>query len=252
MFEKLTEHIYVRPHDPYTDRPNIGLICGKDRNLLFDAGNSAANVELLRQELQQAGLPQPDLVALSHWHWDHTFGMHAWGVPTIAGRETNRHLQMVQKWKWDDASMQERLDRREDIAFCSEMIKREYPDRSQIHVSTADIVFDKRLTVDLGGGIKCELIHARGPHAQDSVICYVPSDRFVFLGDSNGKNLYGLPWHFDMEREHDLVATLLTLPYDRDLVAEYIRLLDTLDFTRCIGGHAESMSRQELYDSLSV
>ena len=84
------------------------------------------------------------------------------------------------------------------------------------------------------------------------MICYVPSDRFVFLGDSNGKNLYGLPWHFDMEREHDLVATLLTLPYDRDLVAEYIRLLDTLDFTRCIGGHAESMSRQELYDSLSV
>ena len=119
MFEKLTEHIYVRPQEPYTDRPNIGLICGKGRALLYDAGNSAANVALLRRELSEAGLPQPDLVALSHWHWDHTFGMHAWGVPTIAGRETNRHLREMQRWRWDDASMQERLDRKEDIVFCS-------------------------------------------------------------------------------------------------------------------------------------
>ena len=252
MFEKLTEHIYVRPQEPYTDRPNIGLICGKGRALLYDAGNSAANVALLRRELSEAGLPQPDLVALSHWHWDHTFGMHAWGVPTIAGRETNRHLRERQRWRWDDASMQERLDRKEDIVFCSEMIKREYPDRSQICVTPANIVFDGRLTVDLGGGTVCELIHARGPHASDSVICHVPSERFLFLGDSNGKDLYGQPWQFDIKHEEDLVPTLMSLPYDRDLVEEYLRLLNTLDFTRCIGGHAEAMSRQELYDSLTV
>lgn len=252
MFEKLTEHIYVRPCDGYTDRPNIGLVCGRDRTLLFDAGNSAANVALLRRELTEGGLPQPGLVAVSHWHWDHTFGMHAWGVPTLAGRETDRQLRNMQKWKWDDTSMQARLDRGEEIVFCSEMIKREYPDRSGIRVSGADIVFDERLTLDLGGGVVCELIHARGPHAADSVICYVPSEKFLFLGDSNGKDLYGIPWHFDIEHEEDMVSTLMTLPYDQVLVDEYIRLLDTLDFTRCIGGHAPAMSRQELYQSLGV
>lgn len=252
MFNKLTEHIYVRPCDHYTDRPNIGLIVGKNRVLLYDAGNSAANVALLRQEMADCGLPQPDMVAVSHWHWDHTFGMHAWGVPTIAGRETNRYLQKVRQWKWDDRSMQERVDLQQDIVFCSEMIKREYPDRSQICVTTADIIFDDRLTIDLGGGVVCELIHARGPHSPDSVICHVPSERFVFLGDSNGKDMYGLPWHFDIEHEEDLTATLMSLPYDRRLVEEYLRILDPLDFTKCIGGHAGLMSRQELYQSLSI
>lgn len=251
MFEKLTEHIYVRPHDDYTDRPNIGLVRGGEHSLLFDAGNSAAHVALLRQELRDAGLPQPDLVAVSHWHWDHTFGMHAWGAPVIAGRETDRHLQTIRQWSWDDASMRRRLESQEDIVFCSEMIKREYPDRSQIRVTTADIVFDGRLTVDLGG-VVCELIHAKGPHAADSVICYVPSERFVFLGDSNGKDLYGQPWQFDLEHEGELGEILAALPYDRDLVAGYIRLLDALDFTSCIGGHAGPMTRQELYQSLSV
>ena len=170
MFKRLTEHIFIRPCEFYTDRPNIGLIRGMDKVLLFEAGNSADHVKLMRQELKDAELPQPDLVAVSHWHWDHTFGMNAWGLPVIAGRETNQMLQTVREWKWDDTSMQQRVDSREDIVFCTEMIKREYPDRSQIQVTAADIIFDEHLTVDLGGGTICELMHVGGPHSVDYVI----------------------------------------------------------------------------------
>ena len=250
MFQKLTEHVYLRPCEFYTDRPNIGLIRGRDRTLLFEAGNSAAHVRQMRQELAAAGLPQPDLAAVSHWHWDHTFGMSALHIPTIAGRETNRMLQTVQSWSWDDEAMAQRLKTGEDILFCDEMIRREYPDRSQIHVQTADIVFEGQLHIDLGGGVVCELLHVGGPHASDSVICYVPSDRVLFLGDANGKDLYGQPWHFDIAHEEELVPTLAALPYDRDLVEQLIRVLDTLEFDTCVGGHAAPMSRQALYQSL--
>lgn len=251
MFEKRTEHIYVRPCEGYTDRPNIGLILGTKYTLLFDAGNSVANVAQLKGELRAQGLPMPDFVAVSHWHWDHTFGMHAWGVPTIAGRKTNDQLRKMMLWAWDDRSMEARVEQKQDIVFCNEMIKREYPDRGQIQVTTADMVFEGRMTVDLGG-VECELIHAKGPHCEDAVICYVPTERFVFLGDSNGKDLYGKPWHFDLEHEDEMCQTLETIPYDRDRVEEYVRLLDTLDFTACIGGHAEAMSREELYRTLAV
>lgn len=250
MFQKLTEHIYLRPCEFYTDRPNIGLICGGKRTLLFEAGNSAAHVRQMKQELSDGGLPQPELAAVSHWHWDHTFGMAAWGVPVIACGETDRMLRTVETWAWDDASMARRLETGEDILFCEEMIRREYPNREEIRVQPADIVFDRALRVDLGGGVECLLLRAGGPHAADSVICYVPSDRFLFLGDANGKDLYGQPWHFDLAHEEDLVPTLAALPYDQALVDQLIRVLDTLDFDLCVGGHAAPMSREELYRSL--
>lgn len=246
MFEKLAEHIYVYPCDGYTDRPNISLVIGR-KTLLFDSGNSASHVELMKKDLIEHGLPLPDYVVLSHWHWDHTFGAAFWNVPVIAGRETNEQLKVVQQWKWDDQAMANRVTRREDIVFCNEMIKREYPDRSKIRVVTADIEFDGRMTIDLGGGVIAELIHCKGPHSSDSVLCYVPSDRFLLLGDSNCKDLYGYPWHFPIEHEEDFKKNTDAIPYDKEKVDEYLHLLDTLDFTMCISGHAKAKSKDALY-----
>ena len=246
MFNKISDRIYIQPPEHYTDRPNIGLIVGDKYTLLFEAGNSKANVQLLKSRLEQQNLPQPDFVAVSHWHWDHSFGIHAWGVPSIAGAKTNDYLKKVSCWQWDDESMAQRMQTGEDIVFCNEMIKREFPHRNEICVVPADITFDSQLTVDLGG-IQCVLMHCGGPHADDSVLCYIPSEKFVFLGDSNGKDLYGQPWHFDIEHEEDFLEETAKIPYDPQLVKDYLALLDTLDFDRCIGGHADIMTREELY-----
>lgn len=249
MFEKLAEHVYVYKYDGFTDRPNIGLIVGR-KVLLYDAGNSAVHVELMKKDLVEQGLPFPDYVVLSHWHWDHSFAAAFWNVPVIAGRETNEQLKVVQQWRWDDQSMADRVASGDDIVFCNEMIKREYPDRSKIHVVTADIVFDGRMTIDLGGGVTAELIHCKGPHSSDSVLCYAPSDRFLLLGDSNCKDLYGIPWEFDIKHEEDFKKNTDAIPYDREKVDEYLSLLDTLDFTMCISGHAKAKSKEALYAGL--
>lgn len=248
MFEKVTDHVYIWPYDGFTDRPNIGLIVGK-YTLLFDAGNSETHVELMKRDLIRQGLPSVNAVVLSHWHWDHSFGAHAWQVPIIAGKETNEQLKIVQQWKWDDESMDNRVANREDIVFCNEMIRREYADRSKIQVTTADIVFDGHMTIDLGDGVVCELIHCHGPHASDSILCYVPGDKFVFLGDSNCKDLYGLEWDFSITREQDFKRNTDALPYDRKKVDEYLRLLDTLEFDMCISGHSKVKTREALYAS---
>lgn len=249
MFKKITGHIYIRPCEGYTDRPNIGLIVGEKRSLLFDAGNSDAHVELMKNELSAQGLPLPDFVAVSHWHWDHSFGMSAWKVPTIVGRKTHEKLLEVSEWAWDDASMQKRIENHEDIVFCTEMIKREYPDRSKIKVVGADTVFEDKLTVDLGG-ITCELIHSKGPHSDDSVVCYVPEDKFMFLGDSNCKDLYGKPWDFDIRHEENFLDNIAAIPYDEKLVEDFIDFLDGFDFELCASGHCAPFSKKELYDSL--
>jgi len=249
MFDKVTEHIYIHPAEHYTDRPNIGIIVGEKFSLLYDAGNSAKHVEKLKNELSEQGLPHPDFVLLSHWHWDHSFGAKFWNAPVIAGRKTDEQLQKVAEWQWDDISMENRIESGEDIVFCSEMIKREYPDRNKIEVVPADIVFEGRMSIDLGG-ISCEIIHAKGPHSEDSVICYIPSEKFLFLGDANCKDLYGKPLEFDIEHEEDFLDNIAKIPYDKVLTDDFIRLLDALDFELCISGHAEIMTKNELYNSL--
>ena len=135
MFEKITGHIYIHPAEHYTDRPNIGLIIGEEKALLFDAGNSKKHVEKLKAELSEQNLPLPEYVLLSHWHWDHSFGAKFWNAKIIAGTETNEELKKVAKWKWDEISMENRIKTGEDIVFCTEMIKREYPDRSEIEIA---------------------------------------------------------------------------------------------------------------------
>lgn len=249
MFERITEHIHMRKCQHYTDRPNIGYIRGERGVLLFDAGNSGANVEQLKMELRDAGLPLPDYLALSHWHWDHSYGAAFWGCPVIAGRETDAWLRRMSQWSWDEDSMARRVETGEDIAFCCDMIRREYPDRTKIKVVPADLVFDGRLTIDLGG-VRAELIHCRGPHSSDSVLCYVPEDRFVFLGDSNCKDLYGLNWECDIEVEGSFTAATEALAYDPEKVRDYLALLESLDFTHCASGHSEVKTREHQFASL--
>ena len=250
MFERITEHIHMRKCQHYTDRPNIGYIRGERGVLLFDAGNSGANVEQLKMELRDAGLPLPDYLALSHWHWDHSYGAAFWGCPVIAGRETDAWLRRMSQWSWDEDSMARRVETGEDIAFCCDMIRREYPDRTKIQVVPADLVFDGRLTIDLGG-VRAELIHCKGPHSSDSVLCYVPEDRFVFLGDSNCKDLYGLRWECDIEVEGSFTAATEALAYDPEKVRDYLALLESLDFTHCVSGHSEVKTREHQIASLT-
>lgn len=88
MIKKASEHISIYLAEHYTDRPNIGIISGEKQTLLFDAGNSEEHVKKIRSELSEKGLPFPDFVLLSHWHWDHSFGAKFWNVPVIAGTKT--------------------------------------------------------------------------------------------------------------------------------------------------------------------
>ena len=92
---KLTEHIYCMDANAETDQPFVFYIHGEKRSLLVDAGNSPENYQKLLGELQECGLRTPDLAALTHWHWDHTFGVCAVECPVIASEATDQILKNV-------------------------------------------------------------------------------------------------------------------------------------------------------------
>jgi glyoxylase-like metal-dependent hydrolase (beta-lactamase superfamily II) len=204
---KITGRIYYLPAEERTDRPVLGYVKGDKYSLAVDAGNSAGHVEKFYRNLRELGLRLPDFTVITHWHWDHTFGMRAVSGTTVAGRLTNEKLGEVEKWKWTDDAMAKRLQSGEDIEFCDRCIRLEYPDKNGIKVVKAGIEFTGAISIDLGG-VRCEIREFAAPHSVDSVLVYVPEERVVFIGDADSGDFYQNNGKCDKEKLKTMIKTL--------------------------------------------
>ncbi len=90
--KKISNRIFYYPHQPETDRPMLAYIKGEKIALAIDAGNSESHVDEFYKTLEIEKLKKPDFTVITHWHWDHTFGMHHINGLSIAHRKTNEFL----------------------------------------------------------------------------------------------------------------------------------------------------------------
>ena len=173
--KRLTEHIWYMPYETERDRPNLGYVKGDKWSLAIDAGHSSSHVRAFYTLLEKENLPLPDLTVLTHWHWDHTFGMHAVKGLCLANEKTSRHLA-----EWKDRIEKEGPG---DFFALHESIRREYKKNSEVIVKQADIVFNDVITLDLGNCM-VTVMETEAPHTDDSTVVFVRNDKTVFLGDS--------------------------------------------------------------------
>ena len=173
--KRLTEHIWYMPFEEERDRPNLGYVKGENWSLAIDAGHSAAHVREFYALLEKENLPLPGLTVLTHWHWDHTFGMHAVNGLTLAGEKTNRYLA---EWK-------DKIEKNgpEEFLAIHESIRREYRTDSELTVKKADMAFSGEVILE-PGGCTVRVIQTEAPHTDDSVLVSVETDKTLFLGDS--------------------------------------------------------------------
>ncbi|MFC5650076.1 MBL fold metallo-hydrolase [Paenibacillus solisilvae] len=193
-FEQISAHIWIMHAEHETDRPILAAIVGERRTLLMDAGNSPAHAGLFREALKRRGVKLPDLMVLTHWHWDHTFGMSAWGVPAIAHSGTVKTLRDLARYHWSDETMKTLVQQEMLSAATVKDMKEEYGVESErsIEIIEPDVQFEDRIRIDLGG-ISCEIQHVGGDHSEDSCYVYVREDKVLFLGDALGPSVYGGP-----------------------------------------------------------
>lgn len=179
--KKLTEHIWYMPYEEERDRPNLGYVKGDNWSLAIDAGHSAAHTKEFYALLEKENLPLPSLTVLTHWHWDHTFGMHAVNGLCIANDRTNKYLA---EWK-------DKIETNGPDEFLSihESIKKEYVNNRKVIVSMADLVYSGKMILDLGG-CKVKILQAEAPHTDDSTLVYIYEDKTLFLGDSTCRDFY--------------------------------------------------------------
>lgn len=223
---KISDKIYYLPHYEETDRPTLGYIKGEKYSLMIDAGETSKDVNLYLSELDKLNLPHPDFVSITHWHFDHSYGLSFLDATAIACKNTNDKLKQVNTWKWDEKSMSERVKNFEESKFSQEKRKRDFQDLNSIKVRPADIVFDKHLTLDLGG-VTCEMMYVDTSHTHDCVLYFVPEEKVIFVGDAGYTN--------SPEKGQT---------YEKDKLQNFITCLESLDFEVLVNGHWSHESKE--------
>lgn len=217
-FEWTGTHTFIMHAEHETDRPILAAIAGSRRTLLMDAGNSPAHARLFREELKRQGIRLPELLVLTHWHWDHTFGMAEWGIPAAAHGKTGEALKVLAEVAWSEESLEGLIGQ----GFASEStvrnIRKEYGGRyEEIRVAEPEVLFEEGLTIDLGG-VRCRIERVESDHSPDSCFLYVEEDRILFTGDALGPSVYGGPRRYTPERFLRLLEQVKS--YGAELVVE--------------------------------
>lgn len=234
MFEQITSNIFAMAHQPEVDRPWIGYLRGREKTLLIDAGNSFMHAKLIAEQLKATGLTMPDMIALTHAHWDHSYGLWGWKqldlepLPiSYAGIKTNELLTMMQEWSWERSAFEQRVQTNEIPLFCKPHMLLEYPGLQDIHVISADVSIEEPLCLDLGG-ITCRCIPVISPHTEDCVIYECPEEQVLFVGDAYCEEVIGNDWIDHPERRRQFIETVCAL-----------------DFCWCVTGHHGILEREE-------
>lgn len=207
-FVKFSDRIYYLQASHETDRPILGVIVGDRHVLMIDGGNSPKHIELFLKELENNRIKKPDFVVLTHWHWDHIFGLSELAIPVIANEKTVQQMLFMKGLKWDDSSLDDRVRKGEEISFCADMIKKEFKsNRDAIQITIPTIIFNKVLTIDLGN-VTCRVELVGGDHAPDSSVIFIEEESFLFLGDCNSCDIYAEKRKYTKDKILPLLAKL--------------------------------------------
>jgi glyoxylase-like metal-dependent hydrolase (beta-lactamase superfamily II) len=179
--ERITEHVYWLPPGP-PDRPSLCAVAGERETIWLDAGSSVAHARQFLRDLARDGVAEPSHVVLTHSHWDHVFGAEELGAHVIAHKRTAVYLDQLAATDWSDEALDRRVASGEASLQHAENVKAELPSPRDVRIAPAEIVFHDGLDLQLGG-VRVEVRHVGGDHADDSTVMFVEPDGLLFLGD---------------------------------------------------------------------
>lgn len=253
--EKLSDRIFYLPPYQKTDRPILAAIVGDNQTLLIDAGNSSNHAKHFKEQLASYHVTG-DILALTHWHWDHVFGLREMDMPAIANFMTYDKVKELQELSWEDKELDGRVEAGIEIPFCADAIKLELGSMREVIIPNPTIIFEKRLKLNIGG-VTCIIEHVGGDHSSDSNLIYIPEEKTLFLGDCLYANMYAEKWQYTIEKMYNLLGKIKDYdaeiyflshhpaPLTKDEFASFVSLLKTsAELTNKHKGNLEVISAE--------
>ena len=194
---QVTEHVWWFTPDSRTDRASLAVVVGNQGTLMLEMGASPAHANEFLQALTDNGIPLPDSAILTHWHWDHSFGMEALDIPFVAHRDTAINLHRMSGYDYSDDGLDALVKQGIEVEFTREhmIIELDNRQRQQLKLRQPDVIFDETYHYDLGS-VSCEVVHVGGDHAADSCVMFIPDDKVLFMGDCFYYTVYEEPRHY--------------------------------------------------------
>ncbi|MGD6903164.1 MBL fold metallo-hydrolase [Bacillus infantis] len=182
MLTKYSDTIYYLSNQDDKERPTLGLVCGERYSLIIDSGNSPQHAKDFLLEIGNLNVPPVKYVVITHAHWDHFLGMNEFDATVIVSSISSEIINKWQSLSYDDRSLQKYVGTNQMSTMCMNVIQIDMPDRDSFKLRSPDVIFENKLTIDLGNKI-CILENIHSTHTDDSTIIYIPDEKVVFLGD---------------------------------------------------------------------
>lgn len=167
---KVSEHVYVIPDGRVNLVPNIGIIVGSRATLVVDAGMGPRNGQTVLRELAKVSKNTALYFTTTHFHPEHMTGVQAFPANTIVIRPEAQQEEVDRKQPEFIHNFSQRTP---DLKALLQDVKPRPP----------DIVFDREVTLDLGG-ITVRLVWLGPSHTRGDNFIFVAEDGVLFTGDT--------------------------------------------------------------------
>jgi len=166
---RISGHVYVILDDNRRFVPNVGIVIGNKATLVIDPGMGLKNGEIVLEEARKLSDNRKLYVVSTHIHAEHDLGAGAFPEDATMIRSNDQQHDIDEF----GLSHAERLSQRSKTL--ANLLEGAF-------IKPADVLFDNKYSVDLGG--VTVTMHAVGPaHTFGDTIYFVEKDGVLFTGD---------------------------------------------------------------------
>jgi len=149
--------------------PNVGIIVGERATLVVDTGLGNANGQIVANVAKKLAKGSMLYLTTTHYHPEHAGGEGGFPPTTVIVRNQVQQLEVTDH----GMEMIQMFARRPEMKDLLADAKLRDP----------DIVYDKALMLDLGGGVKARLFWMGAAHTMGDEMIFVEPDQVLVSGD---------------------------------------------------------------------